>query len=81
MPPRNYVVTAAAIDDLLLDLNEPEVFETGDPDNTLVLRRRGFAQLCGLLAEHGVAEPEQLSVFQFQSRVDFVTAKIKRMVG
>lgn len=66
------------IDNALLDIMAPEVWETGDPDNALVLRRRAFGQLCGVLSEHGVPHPEELTVFQFQTRVDYVTAKIKR---
>jgi len=73
-----HLKTVERIDDAMLEMMAPEVWETGDPDNALVLRRRAFGQLCGVLSEHGVPSPEELTVFQFQTRVDYVTAKIKR---
>ncbi|RSK50116.1 hypothetical protein [Hymenobacter rigui] len=73
--------TVEQMDNALLDMLEPAVFETGDPQNTLVLRRRAFGQLCSVLAENGVAAPEQLTLFQFQARVEHVMEKRKREVG
>lgn len=72
-----HLTTIEEIDNALLDMVEPEVFETGDPENAIVLRRVAFAQLCAVIADHGTPEPEKLTLFQLQSRVDYVTKKMK----
>ncbi|RSK29844.1 hypothetical protein [Hymenobacter metallilatus] len=70
--------TIEDMDNALLDMMEPDIFETGDPQNTLVLQRRAFGQLCAVLAQNGTPEPEKLTLFQFHSRVEHVTEQIKR---
>lgn len=68
--------TIEEVDNALLDMMEPEVFETGNPENALVLRRIAFSQLCGVMADHGTPEPEKMTLFQFQARIDYITKKM-----
>ncbi|MBX0293132.1 hypothetical protein K3G63_21990 [Hymenobacter sp. HSC-4F20] len=71
-----HLKTIEDVDNALLDMMEPEVFETGHPENALVMRRIAFSQLCGVLADHGTPEPEKMTLFQFQARIDYITKKM-----
>ncbi|MBT9395340.1 hypothetical protein KLP40_19390 [Hymenobacter sp. NST-14] len=71
-----HLKTIEDVDNALLDMMEPEVFETGHPENALVLRRIAFSQLCGVMADHGTPEPEKMTLFSFQGRLDYITKKM-----
>jgi hypothetical protein len=72
-----HLKTIEDVDSALLDMMEPEIFETGHPENALVLRRIAFSQLCGVLADHGTPEPEKMTLFAFQGRLDYITKKMQ----
>ncbi|GAB2965436.1 hypothetical protein GCM10027048_38960 [Hymenobacter coalescens] len=61
----------------MLDLQRPEVFDDGHPDNVVTVQRRAFAELRAALADHGVLQSEQLTVFHLRARADYLEKKVE----
>lgn len=69
--------TIAAIDEWLLEQNLPQIFDEGDVRNVLVAHRRRFGAACAALVENGYPRAAELSVFEFNSAVDYLLQKQK----
>jgi hypothetical protein len=72
-----HLARVADIDDWLLEQAKPEIFDDGAPANVLTQHRRRFGQLCAALSEKGYPRPQEMSVFDFNSAVDYLNEKHK----
>jgi hypothetical protein len=66
------------VEQWMLELMPPDIFDDGHEGNVLVRMRQSFAALCALLAEHGQQRAEDMSVYDFQSRVSWLRDKLAR---
>jgi hypothetical protein len=67
----------AEVDAWLLEQITPQIFDDGDPRNVLTQDRRRFGQLCAALSGLGYPRPHELTVFDFNSAVDYLNSKQK----
>lgn len=72
-----HLSTIEQIDAWLLALSRPDCFDDGDARNVLVHGRKAFGQLCAALAEQGYPNAAQMTVFAFQSTIDYLKEKHK----
>lgn len=49
-----------------------------DPDNILIKQRRDFEAVCVALKTQGIAEPKNLTIFEFFSTVDYFESRKKK---
>jgi len=70
--------TIADIDAWLLEQNLPQIFDDGDTRNVLVAHRQRFGKACAALAEQGYPRAHELTVFEFNSAVDYLLDKQKK---
>jgi hypothetical protein len=68
----------AAIDKFFIDANEPKNFDTNDPKSVLVEMDNTFEDVCFLLEHHGVASPKELSIYEFQKRLELIERKLSK---
>ncbi|MCC3156426.1 hypothetical protein LJ737_04210 [Hymenobacter sp. 15J16-1T3B] len=73
-----HLAVVAQVDAWLLDQQRPPCFDDGAPANVVQQMRRSFGHLCATLADHGTPQPELLTVFQFETRVDYLQQKFER---
>jgi hypothetical protein len=67
----------AEVDAWMLEQLAPQIFDDGDARNVLTQNRRRFGQLCAALSSMGYPRPQELSLFDFHSAVDYLNSKQK----
>ena len=72
-----YLATVAEVDEWLLGQLTPQIFDDDSPANVLTEHRRRFGQLCAALSSLGYPRPQELTVFDFNSAVDYLNSKQK----
>jgi hypothetical protein len=60
---------------------EPKNFNTSDPKGVLVEMDNSFEDVCFLLEHHGVSNPKELSVYEFQKRLEIIERKLPKKNG
>lgn len=63
------------IDKWMLEQSTPDIFDTGEPRNVLVVARQNFIKLCAALTEQGFAAPEMLTLVAFHGAIEHLSTK------
>ena len=67
-----------SIEDYILSRNPPRNFIDNSSDNSLIQMDLSFGKLCASLEEAGIKEPKNLTVFDFNTKLDYFQEKAKR---
>lgn len=62
----------------MIELNEPKDFRSDNPDNVLKETDIAFENACAALNETGIADPKNLTQFEFIQRLEYYNEKNKR---
>ena len=73
-----YEKVVRSIDDHLMSMNEPGNFADGSSENVMLQMDLSFERLCTSIEEAGIKEPKKLTVFEFNSKLDYFEAKAKK---
>ena len=73
----NYDRIISNIDSYLLSLNEPKDFRESSEDNAVRNYELSHGRLVASMEESGVINPNQLTVFEFETRLDYLQSKKK----
>jgi hypothetical protein len=61
----------ARIEREFAEMNQPDCFDTGDPQNAILQLETHFEHLCAVLESSGVVNASSLSVLQFYLRLEY----------
>lgn len=64
-----------SIDDYVMSLNAPKIFDSNSEDNALVAMDLSFEKLCTSMEEAGISTPKKLTVFEFNGKLDYFESK------
>lgn len=53
-------------------------FDNNDPKNILVEMDNAFEDVCFVLESHGINRPKELSIYEFQSKLELIKRKTKK---
>ena len=66
----------ASIDDYIVSLNPPKDF-SDTADSCIIHLEKSFEYLCTSMEEVGISSPKKLSVYEFNSKIDYFKSKNK----
>lgn len=75
----NYEKTVRSIDDYLISRNPPGNFLDSSSENEIIRMDIAFQKVCTSMEEVGVKDPAKLTVFEFESKVDYYEDKAKKL--
>lgn len=62
----------------MLDLVRPDIFDDGHEANVLTRMRRSFASLCAVMAEHGTPRAEEMPLYDFHARFEYLREQLEK---
>ena len=68
----------SGINDYLVMLNTPKNFDYSRPENIASSIRKSFSNSCSALEEMGVINPQKLTLYDFNAKIDYYEAKQKK---
>ena len=63
------------IDKLLLEQSVPDIFDDGDARSVTTIARKQLLRLCAALSAAGINNPQELTLLNFHSQVEFLSEK------
>lgn len=66
------------IDEYFADLNKPNDYNPTSPKNIIVEYERNLESLIGLLETNKIHKPDELTLFEFYSRLKFIKEHIMK---
>jgi hypothetical protein len=69
-PDEKHLKKIKRIDDYFASLILPRNVDGSDPDNLLIKRRKEFEAICVGLKTNGIANPKNLSIFEFFATIE-----------
>jgi hypothetical protein len=54
-----------------------KVFDVNDPKSVLVEMDNAFEDVCFVLESHGIQRPKELSIYEFQRKLELIKQKMK----
>lgn len=64
-----------SVDSYVISINTPKIFSNESEDNVLRGMDLSFENLCASMEEAGINNPKGLSVFEFNSKLDYFESK------
>lgn len=64
-------------DDYLLSTIAPKEYDERKPESVVNQMDKSFEKICSTLEEVGVSNPKNLSIFEFESRIEYFREKNK----
>lgn len=67
-----------SVNEYLSKVDQPKNFNYSDPNNYISSFRKSFSHICTSLEELGINNPSKLTVFDFNSKVEYFERKFKK---
>lgn len=67
------------VKDYFIDKQKPSVFNPYEPDCYYVLNEKSFEEVCMMMEESGVTNPKDLTVLEFQSKINYLQKKSEKI--
>lgn len=78
-PNDDYIKQINDIKSKLSEMDKPLIFRADSTDNVLKQLEKGFNKTCSYLEENGFLNPNELSMYDFRIKMEYVEEKIKIM--